>query len=93
MVEKNQTEGLLLADGFEDAFIGAAMRFGWAEPVALYDYEKCIDILVTRDGMDRGEAEEFFDFNVIGAWVGDQTPIYVTRTTLDDVQEAARIPA
>jgi hypothetical protein len=78
-------ESLLLADGFEDAFIGVAQRFGWDEPVALYDYERCIRTLVTRDGMDREGAEEFFQFNVIGAWVGEQTPIYVTGMTLDAV--------
>jgi hypothetical protein len=100
MVEKSQTviicddecpmigDGLLLADGFEDAFIGVAMRFGWNEPVALYDYEKCIRTLVARDGMDREGAEEYFSYNVIGAWVGDQTPVFVVGTTLEAVHKA-----
>ena len=75
-------EDLLLADGFEEAFIGAAMRFGWTSPVAIYDYERCIRILTERDGMDRSAAEEYFGFNVLGAWVGDQTPIFVVGTDL-----------
>jgi hypothetical protein len=74
----DNAEEILLADGFEEAFMGLASRFGFNQPVAAYDYEKCIDILVTRDGMDREEAEEYFDFNVIGAWVGELPPIFVT---------------
>ena len=73
----DNAEEILLADGFEEAFMGLASRFGFEQPVAAYDYEKCIDILVTRDGMDLEEAEEYFDFNVIGAWVGELTPIFI----------------
>jgi hypothetical protein len=27
----------------------------------------------------RDEAEEFFDFNIAGAWMGEQTPIILRR--------------
>jgi hypothetical protein len=27
--------------------------------------------------MDREDAEEFFEFNTIGAWMGDLTPVFV----------------
>ena len=67
----------LLADGFEEAFIGMCERFGM-QPVAAYDRDKCIDILIQRDQMTYDGAEEFFDFNVIGAWAGDLTPVFVT---------------
>ena len=70
-------EEAVTADGFDDAFIGIAERFG-QPPVVAYDREKCIQILMERDGMDYEGAEEFFSFNVIGAWVGDSTPIFVT---------------
>ena len=78
----------LLADGFEDAIIGYVERFN-SGPVALYDREKCIRILVERDDMDRDEAEEFFDFNVQGAWVGGQIPAFAV---LCSTQEAAGKP-
>ena len=78
-------EGVYLADGFEDAFLGIAQRFGWSAPVAVYDHEKCLQILETRDGMDRQGAEEFFQYNVIGAWIGEQTPIFITGMTLEAV--------
>jgi len=41
----------------------------------VYDRTKCIEIL-TED-MPREDAEEYFQFNVEGAWVGGGTPAYV----------------
>ena len=79
------SEELLLADGFEGAFVGFARRFGWHEPVAVYDYTRCLEILVERDGMDHLGASEFLEFNVIGAWVGEQTPIFLVGSTLDSI--------
>lgn len=69
---------LLLADGFEEAFVGVMVRFGM-QPLALYDRVKCIEILLKRDGMDEEGAEEFFEFNVIGAWAGEGTPAFLIR--------------
>jgi hypothetical protein len=70
-------EEITLADGFEDAFLGVARQFG--KPFAIYDREKCIDILVNRDGMSPEEAEEYFQFNVEGAWVGENTPAFLEK--------------
>ena len=70
-------EEALLADGFEDAFLGMCVVFN-RPPLATYDRDKCIEILVKRDGMTYEEAVEFFEFNVSGAWVGENTPIYLT---------------
>jgi hypothetical protein len=67
----------LLADGFEDAFIGICEVFN-RPLLAAYDRRKCIDILMTRDGMTEEDAEEYFSFNVSGAWLGDGTPVYVS---------------
>lgn len=67
-------EKVLLADGFEDAFVGIGRQFG--KPSAVYDRFKCIDILI-RDGMSEEEAEDYFQFNVEGAYVGENTPIFL----------------
>lgn len=74
---------LLLADGLEDAFLGIAMRFGQTGPISAYDYEKCLEILM-KDGMTRDEAIEYFEFNIIGAWVGDGTPIFIQTLKLEE---------
>ena len=70
-------EGLLFADGFDDAIIGVAERIGM-EPVVAYDTDKIIEIL-SRD-MTEDEAVEYFDFNIIGAYVGERTPIYIKKS-------------
>ena len=66
----------LFADGFEDALVGYAVRGGC--DVALYDQEKCIQILMERDGLIYDHAVEYFEFNVIGSWVGEKTPIFAS---------------
>jgi len=73
----NVNPEMLFADGFDEALIGTGDRFGFSGPVAVYDMDKCFEILVVRDGMEYEEAVEYFEFNVIGAWVGDGTPIFV----------------
>lgn len=69
-------EEALLADGFEEAFIGPATRCG-QPTLAAYSYTKAVDVLVKRDGMTEEEAQEYIDFNVTGAWVGPNTPIFI----------------
>ena len=32
-----------------------------------------------RDGMTHDEATEFFEFNVVGSWVGEETPIFLRQ--------------
>lgn len=66
----------LFCDGYDDAIIGTAERFGM-EPVAAYDYDKVIAMIV-KSGCTQEEAIEHFAFNVIGAWVGETTPVFVT---------------
>lgn len=77
LADDHDIEDALLADGFEDAFIGFAERCG-AGPVAVYDYANAVKVLVDRDGMSEEEAEEYLQFNVLGAYVGEQTPWFVT---------------
>jgi hypothetical protein len=46
--------------------------------VACYDYEKVIAALELQ-GMTNDEALEWYDFNIAGAYVGDLTPMVLTR--------------
>lgn len=70
----------LTADGFESAFIGMVQQFTHP-PLALYDRDKCLAILMRRDGMSAEDAEEFFSFNTEGAWMGEQTPMFAVLVT------------
>ena len=83
----NNMESLLLATGFESAFVGIGQQFN--QQFAVYDREKCIDILMSRDEMTRDDAEEYFEFNVAGAWVGKFTPVYVRTMTIEDAKTEA----
>jgi hypothetical protein len=72
---------MLLADGFEDAFIGVGARCGCPD-IAVYDVEKCIASLMGQ-GMTDEEATEYFEFNVLGSWVGEATPLFLYRGEQD----------
>ena len=67
---------MLIADGLDAAIIGVGARCGQPDIVA-YNVEKVLEILVARDGMTYEEALEFYELNIAGAWVGDQTPLWV----------------
>ncbi len=69
----------LLLDGFDDAIIGIAQRINLG-PVVAYDVEKILDILC-KDGMTYEEALEYYNFNILGAWMGEFTPIFVENHT------------
>ena len=81
-------KGLLIADGLDHAFVGLMMRFNVLEPIACYDYDRVIEGYI-EEGMTEEEAIEFFEFNVIGAWVGERTPCFLRRMTLDEAIELA----
>ena len=71
IIENYQDEEILKADGFDDAVIGIdtdSMRL-------IYSVQKCIEVL-KKHGMDEMEAVEYFEFNVLGAYVGEKTPIW-----------------
>lgn len=68
---------LFFADGHDDAIIGFAERD--SVMLVVYDVRKILRLLRVRDGMSRDEAQEFFDFNIAGSWVGEQTPVWLCR--------------
>ena len=66
---------LLFADGFDDCLLGVVEVFH--NTVALYDKDMVITALV-REGMTEDEAYEWFNFNIVGAYVGEKTPAFAT---------------
>ena len=58
---------------YEQAIIGqddASLR-------VVYSADKIIEIL--SEEMTPEEAEEFYEYNILGAYMGDMTPIYVSE--------------
>lgn len=70
---------MLKIDGYDEAIIGPA--YAWINssptPLLVYDAEIIRSILMKRDGMSYEEAREFIEFNIEGAYMGEQTPIIV----------------
>jgi hypothetical protein len=80
----NATEGEgILYDNLNEALVGICRRFS-QPPVAMYSYGKCIEILMRDlEGEDLSDeqryemAVEHFEFNTMGAWVGEYTPAFL----------------
>ena len=61
----------LKADGFDDAIIGVQI----SDMRLIYSVSKCLDILV-EDMDSLSDAIEYLEYNVIGGYVGEKTPIW-----------------
>lgn len=48
-------------------------------PCTYYEYPRLVGIFMEQ-GMTQDEAEEWVDFNLVGAWVGESTPIIMYNT-------------
>jgi hypothetical protein len=75
----------MLADGLDGALIGI-VRDRWrcnGDPIAVYDRAKCIEILAKDMEISPEEAEEFFEYNTAGAYVGPTTPMFLERPDED----------
>jgi len=77
VLEEENPEALLMEprEQFDACIVGLGYRFHDG-PLAMYSADKVIGALM-EEGMDEEEAQEWFDVNVIGAWLGDGTPVYV----------------
>ena len=67
---------MLYVDGHEDALVGTGHMFGRQE-VAVYSSKKIKEKLMKRDGMTQEEAEDFFDFNILGSYNGPGMPLFI----------------
>tara|TARA_Y100001938_G_scaffold151147_1_gene246560 strand:- start:7162 stop:7398 length:237 start_codon:yes stop_codon:yes gene_type:complete len=68
-------EELIKADGLDEAIIGVGLQFDKPDRL-IYDYDKCVDILIKKNNWTDEEAIEWMEFNVRGAYVGERTPIF-----------------
>lgn len=68
--ERYPDEEFLIANGFDEAILGVDE----SQMKLIYSVEKCIQILC-RD-MEQIDAQEYFSFNVKGAYMGEKNPIW-----------------
>tara|TARA_R110000796_G_scaffold62596_1_gene144328 strand:+ start:847 stop:1104 length:258 start_codon:yes stop_codon:yes gene_type:complete len=76
------------ADGFDQCVIGTVIVPGEDGERIVYDALKCILTIQESSGDECSfeEAEEYFEFNVVGSIIKDG-PAYVYLKTLEEIEE------
>lgn len=82
---------MIKVDGFDDCVIGFCETWDGNERVyrIIYNASLIFQKLMARDGMTAEEAEEYFEYNIYGAYVGESTPIYMWPGDIDLIEEFA----
>jgi hypothetical protein len=78
IAEFNEELLMLEPSYFDKAIVGVVTNI--KTQAVCYDVDKIIKILMKEDKMTEEEAREFFDFNILGAWVGEYTPVYLEKS-------------
>lgn len=73
---KEEYPDVMTMDGYDDAIIVVVERIGLE--VVCYDLDKVIEILM-KQGMNEEDAWEWYQFNMVGSWVGEKTPVFLQR--------------
>ena len=73
-IADNLADDALKLDGLNEAIIGIS-----TQGYLVYCYDKIVDVIMNNGEMDRGEAIEFADYNVVGLdGNGNWTIVYPT---------------
>ena len=77
LLEMENPDALLMEprDRYDACIVGIGHRFNDG-PLVMYSIERILGVL-EADGMTGEEAVEWYHFNILGAWVGEGTPIFV----------------
>ena len=68
-------------EDFDKAITGVVERINLH--VFCYDVARILNIL-QEEGMSEDEAQEYFEYNILGSWMGENTPVYLTNTNPKD---------
>ena len=69
-------DGMVFLDDHDNALLGVSRAACNSEPCMVYSVGALLANLM-KDGMDEEEASEWIETNMVGAYLGDHTPIYV----------------
>ena len=75
-------EELVFLDDLDDCIAGIVSQAG-RPPIVCYDYNKVIAKLVVDCEMTETDAIKYFEFNIIGSFLGDHTPCFIDRSCLE----------
>lgn len=68
-------EYVILADGFEDAFLGVSVN---KPSRVIYDYWMCLDSIIKSDGAEFDDAQDWLD-EFIQKELGEHSPLYIKQ--------------
>ena len=70
-----ELEYILLADGFEEAFVGVTVT---SPKKVIYDYWKCLDCIIKNEKIDFDDAIDFLD-EFVHEDLGKNAPMYIKK--------------
>lgn len=72
---------------FDPAILGIVYGFH-QEPAVVYDEEQVLAAMQRDNGWSEEEAREWFEFNTVGAYLGEATPRFLIKPwEVTDVEE------
>tara|TARA_A100001388_G_scaffold265470_1_gene237702 strand:- start:343 stop:675 length:333 start_codon:yes stop_codon:yes gene_type:complete len=77
------------AEFYDKHIVGVAYRCDLG-PVLAYNLRGILTAHIEQDGMSVEEAEDYFEQNTLGSWVGEGTPLFVDTGLPDmDLSDAS----
>ena len=73
---------LIVFEGLDDCILGIAWIFN--TPIVAYDRQKVLTTFSETLDVGMEEAEEYYSYNVSGAYIGENTPAFI-----EYIEEAA----
>ena len=73
----------ILFDGLDDAIIGVSAD----DDKIVYSAQRIQSLLSKHNGMSKEEALEYMEFNIIGLYAGEHTPVIVWMDSPEGVLE------
>ena len=67
----------IVAKGLSEAYIGHSVT---KRPVAVYDYETCVDIVMQEKSMTHSQAVDYLSVHVLPDSPGGDLPIFIVKT-------------
>tara|TARA_R110000803_G_scaffold48837_15_gene101651 strand:+ start:353 stop:622 length:270 start_codon:yes stop_codon:yes gene_type:complete len=78
MVTETVSEETIRLDEFDDCIVSVVESFHGRHIV--YNQEKILNKLMSRDGMDYTDALEFYEYNIKGGYYGELGPLFDLKT-------------
>lgn len=79
LFNEDRVDKLITADGFDEAIMGIVTDPVTGSERLIYDYERCIKILVDLAVVDEDTANDFMRDQVMTGNLGAATPLFVNK--------------